>query len=94
MQQLQISTWYQGYDSMMCYQVTIELRSREYYQAIPLEAISEEDWLHTDVDRDNNVWLVKWRHWLTSKRIHDVSKFEQNCVWFKYVWLSLRLGSW
>ena len=41
----------------MWYQVTVELRLRECYQATPLEAISEEDWLNTDVDRDNNVLI-------------------------------------
>ena len=39
---------------MMWYQVTIELRLRECYQAMLLEAISEGDWLHTDTSLDNN----------------------------------------
>ena len=38
-------TWYQVYDNIMWYQVTVELRLRECYQAMILEAISEEDWL-------------------------------------------------
>ena len=29
------------------------------YYVMPLGAISEYDWLHTDVGRDNNVQLVK-----------------------------------
>ena len=44
------------------------------------EAISEEDWLHTDIGSDNNVQLLKWLHRLTSQCIGDVSKLEQNYV--------------
>ena len=29
------------------------------------EAVSEEDWLHPDVDRDNNIRLVKLHRQLT-----------------------------
>ena len=32
---------------------------RDCHQAMPLEAISEEDSLYTDADRDSNVQLVK-----------------------------------
>ena len=42
--------------------VTLEQRLRECYQATPLEAISDNDWLmymQTCVDSDNNVRLVK-----------------------------------
>ena len=33
------------YDNIKRYQITVELRLRECYQAMPLEAIFEEDWL-------------------------------------------------
>ena len=48
----------------MWYQVTLQMfrSARECYQAMPSEAMSEEDWQHTDVSCDNNVRLVKWRH--------------------------------
>ena len=39
----------------MWYQVTVELRLRECYQAMPLEAISDKKMANTDVDFDNNV---------------------------------------
>ena len=39
-------------------QVTVELRLRECYQAMPLEAISEDSWRYTDVGHGNNVRLV------------------------------------
>ena len=42
------------YRGMITCDITVELRLRECYQAMPLEAISEEDW-YTDVDRNNNV---------------------------------------
>ena len=38
---------------------TSELRLRECYQAMPLEAISEDDWLHTDFGRHNNIRPVE-----------------------------------
>ena len=39
--------------------ITVELRLRECYQAMPLEAISEDDWLLNDVGCENNRQLVK-----------------------------------
>ena len=39
----------------------IELRLRHCLPAVPLEAISDEDWLHTYADRDNNIRLAKRR---------------------------------
>ena len=35
----------QGYNNIMGYQITVELRLLECYQAMPVEAFSEEDWL-------------------------------------------------
>ena len=43
----------------MGYHVTVELRMRECYQAMPLEAISEDNCLHTDSGRDSEFRLVK-----------------------------------
>ena len=42
----------------MSYQVTVELRLREYYQAMPLEAISK-GLANTDVYHANNVSIGK-----------------------------------
>ena len=44
-----------GYDNIMGYQVTSELRLHECYQEMPLEVISKEDWLHTDINCYYNV---------------------------------------
>ena len=37
----------------MWYHVTVALRLPECCQALPLEANSEDIWLHTNVDSDN-----------------------------------------
>ena len=42
-----------------CDIVTLELCLRECYRAMLTEAISEDNWLHIDVGRDNNVRFVK-----------------------------------
>ena len=39
----------------MLYQVTVELRSRECYEALSLEAASERGLTYTDIDRINIV---------------------------------------
>ena len=52
------------------------MRLREYYQAMPLKAISEEDRLHTVVGPDNNIRLM-------SGRVRDVSiafAFNLQCI--------------
>ena len=53
--------------------VTLELCD----QAMSSEAVSEDDWLHTD-GRDNNVRLLKWRH------RHRLNAFR---VCFSFLWL-------
>ena len=47
-----------GYDNIMRYHVTVRLRLRECYQAVPLEPISVYDWLHTDIGHANIVLPV------------------------------------
>ena len=45
-----------GHGNLMWYHVSLELHLHEWYQARPVEAISEEDWQHIDVDHDNSFW--------------------------------------
>ena len=51
---------------------TLEVCLRGCQRVIPLEATSEDDWLHTDVGRCNYVRLVKCSH--NAKR-DDISNF-------------------
>lgn len=47
-----------GYDDIDCFHVTIELPLHECNYTMPLEVISEGDWLHTDFGRQSNTdWL-------------------------------------
>ena len=50
------------------------------YQAMPLEAISEDDWLHTDVGRHNNVDRSNYVTELGHNAWRDVRRFEPNSV--------------
>ena len=59
---------------MMWYHDILELRSRECYHTTPLQAISEDDWLHTNVGRDNNLRLV-----------NDVTDLRHNAFAFSFV---------
>ena len=45
----------------MWYKVTIDLRERDCYQAMSLEAISEKDWVYTGVDHDSKRTIDEWR---------------------------------
>ena len=51
---------------MWLYHVSVELCLRERYQALPLEAISEDDLLHIYIGHDKNMGLVEWHHRLSS----------------------------
>ena len=46
---------------------------REYYQGVPLEAISEEDWLILKLTVITTFQLVKKCHQFTSLHIHEVA---------------------
>ena len=50
----------------MTYQVPVELRLRDCYQAMALEAISEKDWLILRVTMITMFQLVTWCHRFTS----------------------------
>ena len=47
----------------MWYYVTLELPLYAWYQTVPLEGISENDRLHTDIGYDNNISLVNPVKW-------------------------------
>ena len=68
----------------MWYQVTVELPLREFYQVMPSEAISEEDWLKLTLTVIIVFQMVKCRHRLTSymKPIRNVSKFDKTASAF------------
>ena len=50
----------------MQYHFTVELRLRKYYQAMPLEAISSEDWQVLALTVITTFRLIKWRNRSTS----------------------------
>ena len=54
-----------------------------------LEATSEEDWLHTDVDRDNNSRLVQSYHRKCHNAFATSASPNKTTIVCEFVWLFL-----
>ena len=54
----------------------------KFYTAMHQEAISEEDWLHSDIGHDINVWLAKWLHQPRLQYISGVRKLNKTAFAF------------